>query len=488
VTTADTGEWQRPGQERPQEPPAPLGGKVRKALSWSFANMVVGRLGILLTGIIMARLLDPDDFGVFAVALVALTVMLSVNELGISRTLVRWQGDLDEIAPTAVSLSVISSGLTYAGVYAAAPWFASAMGSPEATGVLRLLCLAILIDAVTAVPVAKVTRQFRQGLRMFSDFTTLAVSVGIQIWLAVAGYGAWSLAWGRLGGNVVGALILVIMAPGGISLGWDKAKVKELLVFSLPLAASTLLTVGMLNLDKVVVGGLLDTATLGLYVLAFNLSSWPVNVFSMAVRRVSLAGFSQLTHDPTLLKSSFNRATTLLLAVTVPVCVLLGTLAEPAITFVYGAKWAAGAEALRWLALLGAVRVVTELAADYLVAVGRAAATMWLQGLWTAVLLPALALGAATGGLRGVGIAHAAVALVLVTPAFAVALHRAGLPLRPLAGSLARPLAGGAAAVAAVGFVLWLVDGTFAVLALGGLAGMAAYLPVVAPLRQMMRS
>lgn len=464
-----------------------LGSKVRRGLGWSFANMIVGRMGIFLTGVIMARLLTPEDYGVFAVALVALTALLSVNDLGIILSLVRWPGDLEEIAPTAATVSLLASLLAYAVCYLGAPWFAEVQGAPEATGVLRLLCLAVVIDGFTAVPSAVLTRQFRQGQRMLSDFASLFVATGVQVWLALDGYGAWSLAWGRLAGNAVGAVLLLVMASGGFRFGWEAARAKALLRFSLPLVGSTVLTFAMLNLDKMVVGALLDTTALGLYTLAFNLSSWPVNVFSKAVRRVSLAGFSQLTDDPPGLRSAFNRSSGLLLAATLPVCVLLGTLAVPAITFVYGPQWEAGADALRWLSVLGAVRVLGELAYDYLIALGRSAATMWLQGLWTAALLPALAGGALTAGLAGVGIGHAVVALLVVCPAIAWTLHRAGHPPLGLLVHLLLPLAGGAVLAAVSLAVDWLVDGTFVVLALSGVLGGLAYLGVIAPMRHMLR-
>jgi len=84
--------------------------------------------------------------------------------------------------------------------------------------------------------------------------------------------------------------------------------------------------IAMLNVDYVVVGRVLGPVALGLYLMAFNLSSWPVNVFSFAVRRVSLAGFSRLQSDHARLKSAFARSGALLMAATIPVCALLATL------------------------------------------------------------------------------------------------------------------------------------------------------------------
>ncbi|HKE99800.1 MAG TPA: lipopolysaccharide biosynthesis protein [Actinomycetes bacterium] len=465
--------------------PGALGSLVRKGLSWSFLNTIIGRAGTVLVGIVLARLLSPEDYGVFAVALVALNALLAMNELGVSLAIVRWPGELERIAPTVTTLALAGSVGLYGLCFVAAPWLATAMGAPEATGVLRLLCAGVVIDGATAVPAALLTRTFRQGRRMVADFTSFGISTVLSIWLAVAGYGAWSLAWGRLAGNGVAAVLFVLLAPARFRPGFDAAQARRLLAFGLPLAGSSLLVFAMLNVDYVVVGSLLGPVALGFYLLAFNLSSWPVNVFSVAVRRVSLAGFSRLVEDPGRLRSSFARSLGLLMTATLPVCVLLGLMADPLVRFVYGDRWAPAAGALRWLALLSAARVAAELAYDLLVAVGRSRSTLWLQGAWTLALIPVLALGARLAGISGVAAGHAAVALLLVVPAFAVSLARVGIGPRALGAELTRPLLGSIVVAACCLVALALPSGPFLQLAVAGASGLGAYAAlVVFPLRR----
>jgi O-antigen/teichoic acid export membrane protein len=464
--------------------PGALGTLVRKGLGWSFLNTVVGRVGTVLVGIVLARLLTPEDYGVFAVALVALNALLSMNELGVSLAIVRWPGELERIAPTVTTLSLAGSAVLYGLCFTAAPWLAGTMGAPAATGVLRLLCAGVLIDGATAVPAALLTRTFRQGRRLLADFTSFGVSTAVSVGLALGGYGAWSLAWGRLAGNGVAALLFLLLAPARFRPGFDAGQARRLLAFGLPLAGSSLLVFAMLNVDYMIVGSLLGPVALGFYLLAFNLSSWPVNMFSAAVRRVSLAGFSRVADDRDRLQRGFDRSLGLLMAATVPVCVLLAVMADPLVRFVYGDRWAPAAEALRWLAVLGAARVAAELAYDLLVAVGRSRATLWLQSAWTLTLIPVLAAGAHLDGIRGVAAGHAAVALLLVVPAFAVVLARAGIRLGPLAAGLARPLAGGVLVAGCGLAALLLVDGAFLQLALAAGTGLAAYAAVIAPLRR----
>jgi len=465
-----------------------LGGKVRRGLVVSLLNTLIGRAGTIVAGIVLARLLVPEDFGVFAVGMVVLAGVLSLNELGVSLALVRWPGDPHRIAPTVTTISMVSSGLLYIACYVGAGPFSSALGAPGATGVVRLLCLSVLIDGLTATPAQLLTREFRQGSRLVVDLTTFALSTGLTLGLAAAGAGAWSLAWGRLVGNLVGGVLLFCFVRSWPRLGFERGLARELLAFGLPLAGASLMLFTMLNVDYIVVGSMLGPIALGFYLLAFNLSSWPVNVFSVSVRRVSLAAFSRLQDRPADLAAALSRSVTLLSAVTLPVCALLGLLAEPLVTTIYGQRWEPAAAALRWLAVLGLVRVLTELLYDYLVAVGRSRSTLVLQGLWTGLLLIALPIGAATGRIGAVALGHALVGALIVLPAYGFAVVRLGTPARLLLAPLVRPLVGTALLGAAVLGVRATTEPGFVQLVLAGTAALAAYLPFAMPLRHLLRT
>ena len=461
--------------------------KVSRALGLSLLNTAIGRVGTVITGIVLAHILAPADFGAFAVALVALNALLSINELGVSLALVRWPGNPRDIAPTVTTISIASSAVLFVICWFAAPEFALQLGSPGATGVVRLLASSVLIDGATAAAAQFVNREFRQGTRLVVDFSNLALSTGITVVLALLGCGAWSLAVGRLVGNGLTAVLLFRLIDLWPRPGFDRKQARELLRFGLPLAGASLLVVGMLNVDYVVTGHILGVVALGLYLQAFNLASWPVNMFSTVVRRVSLAAFARVQDDPVRREAVLARLAALLMAATLPVCALLGLLALPIVTTLYGHVWADATGALEFLVILGAVRVAAELGYDYLVALGHSRRTMWLQAGWLAALVVCLPIGAHLDGIRGVGEAHAAVALFLVLPAFVLAVRATGVPVALLGRAVVRPLLGCALLVVVVLTVRWNTSPGLVRLVLGGVLGMAVYVPVVWPLRRLLR-
>lgn len=463
-----------------------LGSRVGRGAAWGLLTNLTLRLGSLLSGIVVARVLSPADYGVYAIGLVALTLLQSFNELGVSLALVRWQQDVRRIAPTVMTIALTSSSLLYCATFLAAPAYCGAMGSPDAVGVLRLMCLSVIIDGLATVPLGLINRQFLQRRRFIGDAATFVTTSSVTITLALSGAGPASFAWGRVVGGLVAVSVYTALSPIRVRPGWDRTQVPPLLRFGLPLAGASLLVLSISNVDNLIVGWQTTPAELGRYLMAFNQASWPLLVFAEAARRVSLAGFSRLVDQPSALARSFSRGLALLMTATVPVCTLLVGYAEPLLRALYGDRWAAAATALPILALLGLARVGLFVCYDLFVALGRSRLLIGLHALWLVVLVPALVIGTRVDGIRGAAVAHVLVAGFLVVPAFGLALHRLGM--RPLAAVAAcgRPLLGGALVLATALLVRSTITGSWPQLLVGGPVALFAYAPVVWPMRQLL--
>ena len=409
-----------------------------RALGLNLVNTMVSRLGTLAIGIALARILGPEEFGTFAVALLALLAVLSFSELGVSLAIVRWPGSPREIAPTVATISMLSSIVFCVVSVAAAPWFCEVMGAPDATSVVRVLAFSVIISGAVAAPAALLQREFRAGRRMLIDQVSNWLGAIVSIVTAVGGMGAMSLGVGRLAGATAGAVLFIWSEP--VRFGWNRKIARKLLKFGLPLAGSSIVVFSVKYVDQFVVGSVIGPVALGFYVLAFNLSSWPIAVFSQPVREVSPAAFARLQHDPSALRSAFIVSLGLLTAVTLPVCLVLTGAADPLIAMVYGLAWTPSAAALGWLGVLAGVRIVFELVYDYFVVLGSTRVVFTVQLVWLIALVPALYVGAHLAGIAGAAAAHVCVALFVVLPLYLVELRRAGIAWRPLAAGVAVPL------------------------------------------------
>lgn len=438
--------------------------------------MAVGRFGTLAIGVLIARLLGPGEFGAYAVAMVALLAVLSFNELGVSLAIVRWREDPALIAPTVNTISIaMSVVLTTAAIFAA-PAFASAMGAPSAAILVQLLSLCVLIDGVVATPAALMQRLFRQDQRIIADQVNVWVGAAVSVGLALSGVGALSLVVGRLAGSILSALLFLRFSPLPYRLGLDRQYLRALLGFGLPLAGASMVLFVAGFLDQVLVGHVLGSVILGFYVLAGNLANWPLAMFSQPLRSVAPALFSRLQHEPVIMRDAFRRLLRPLGAAALPMCAVLSAAAPEIVRFVYGDVWLPAAQALRWLAVLTAFRILFEFFYDYLVVLGRGGVILRLQLVTIVALVPALLFGVHVSGINGAGVALVLVAGLVSTPIYLTEFHRAGIALSLLARATWLPFVVSLGCGLGALVIARLVPDTFLTLALDGflMAGAAA--------------
>lgn len=454
-----------------------IGRQAARGLRWSFAGTLVTKFGSFAMGLVLARLLSPDDFGVFAVALAAMAFVMHVNDVGLIAATVQWRGKLEDMAPTAAAMAMTVSIVVYGVFWFAAPAIASVAHAPEATGVIRLLTAVILVDGATAVRSAALMRTFRQDKLMVANLVGLVVNAAVAISLAASGAGPYSFAAGLVASFIVTGVIIFISAKLPLRIGFDRAIAKQLMVFGLPLAASLGIEAVLLNADYIIIGHLVGEIPLGYYLLAFNISTWALSVISSAVRYVSVAGFSRLSEvDSETLSAGVQRSVPILVTGLMPIASLTAALALPIVTVLYGDKWTPAAAVLPYLMILTVVRVLASFALDILMGAGATRSTLWVNLGWAVALVPALIFGTARGGIQGAAVTHAIVGVLVAVPVVLIALHRAGVRLAPIAPALARPVLASVLAGALAMIVAKAVGPSDLVkLLAGGTAGLIAY-------------
>jgi lipopolysaccharide exporter len=458
-------------------PDQELGGRVRRGLAWGLANSITMRLASLLLGIVLARLLTPEAFGVFAVALTVQTILLNLADLGMSADLIRSR-DWQRRAPTVASISLLSAGLLTVAMIVGAPVLASSLGSDQAAPVIALMSLSLVIAAAGVAPLATIQREFQQSRFFIIVATSFLVGGGLTVLLIVGfGWGAMALAVGKLVEQACTVGLQFTFTRTRPRFGFDRSVARSALAFGLPVAGANALSWLVLNVDYIVIGRAAGAVTLGFYVLAFTVSTGPVNALVQGVRNVALPGFSRL--DRSKSAENFVSSFALVLTAGLLVGVLLATLAIPIVTVVYGSNWLGSAGALGVLALFGAMRVVIDLAATFLIARGASKPVLFIQVAWLFALVPAMVVGVNAGGLVGAGVAHLAVGFTVVLPAYTFALRRQSVSPLALLRVASPPLGAAALAAAAVWATTQATESSWQALVMGSLVGILVYLALL---------
>ena len=317
------------------------------------------------------------------------------------------------------------------------------MGDPGATDVVRVLILSVLVNGIVASPAALLQRDFREKTRLGIDQANVWIGAILSVLLALAGMGAMSLALGRLAGSLVSGAMFLAASPMPYRFGLDRSLLGPLLRFGLPLAGTSIIFFGVGYADQLTAGAILGSTALAFYVLAFNLSNWPVSILAQPLRRVAPAAFSALQLDRPGMNSAMTSIVVVLASATFPFILFLAGGAVPLVDFVYGEAWLTAASAISWLVIAATCKVFCDLAYDYLVVLGKSGTVFTVQAGSLLVLVPALMVGASWWGLGGLAAAQAAITGCVVLPLYIWQLRKNGLAIKAMLSKIRLPLAAG---------------------------------------------
>ena len=470
-----------PSDEERQE--GERGGLARVAVggvAWHGLSYLLGKLLVLVSTAILARVLTPEDFGVVGLALVFVMYADVVTDLGVAQALV-YLPEKRSTSDAALALALAFAALLVGSCLLAAPLVASFFDRPDITNMFRVLSLSLLFAAAGQVPDALLRRSLAFKKRLVAELVRASVQGAVSIGLALAGAGPWAIIYGYLIGHAFWSIALWIQSghrPSARFWRIEREDRKKLLAYGVPAAGNALLLSLVFNIDYLIIGRQLGSEALGYYTLAFRIPQMAIiNVFYV-LSGVAFPLFSRARDDPARLRRGYVTGMKLQTVYGVAAGAGMAVAAPLLITVIFGDKWQPSIVPLQALALYAAFRSLGIGAVDLYKAVGRPGVAATLSVVRLVVLAPALFI-AAGAGIDAVSWTQAAVALGLAIMMQVVATRFIELPLSQLALAFAPAIAAGiGVAAAAMAVRLWLpgpdIPRLVATVAAGGAGGLAA--------------
>jgi O-antigen/teichoic acid export membrane protein len=386
---------------------------LRSAYSWAtIGNFTKASLTFGLS-IVLARLLDPADFGMVGIVLVFLSVLTVVQDMGFGGAVVYFDetpGDLATYYVITVTAGAVMTGLAVL----SSPVLATFYDRPELTAILSALSLRLFLGGLRSVPLGLLRKQLR-----FLDIAAVeivaSVAAGvIAVVLAWKGAGVWSLVANGLAGATLQTLLMCRMAPLRWTLRPDRAVIRKALRWGLPQTGSTILWQAYTNVDVMIIGKMSGMASLGFYTYAMRLSRYISDQLLGVINQVSFPSFVSAKDDRPRLIRHWLSLVWLLALLNFPAAVAVALSAEDFVRVVLGEKWLPSAPLLRYLCFPAAVLSIQTTIAPLLSAQGRTDLNFRFSALNAVVVPVAVMTGCYLGGTHGV-----AIALCLVCPATA---------------------------------------------------------------------
>jgi lipopolysaccharide exporter len=423
------------------------GGSLFAGAAWMIAMRWVTRCIGLVSTVILARLLTPDDFGVVAIALLVVGLLETVSYLGVDLSLIKNRQAGREDFDSAWTIQLGQGALIAAVLLLSAPLVASFFNEPRAAAVVAVLAARPIIEALQNIGIVN----FRKDLDFAREFrfNLIAKVLGalIQLTAAVVFRNYWALVTGMLAAALVATVLSYAMHPYRPRL--SLARAGKIFSFSQWLLVARLGSYLSRRADEFLVGRLIGTSAMGGYRVVNELASAPTTEIIMPMRRALFPALAQFADD----NAAYQRTVAQTLGGVTVICVGLGVglacVAELVVPLVLGSKWLETIPIMRWLALLGTTTAIILVLEVPLWVADRTRLSALITWIELIVALPLLYAATVRWGIEGAAASRVLVS-VLMLPVAAVAVRSAcGVGLLPLLRAVVRPtLAGGVMAAA----------------------------------------
>lgn len=462
-----------------------LGARTARGVLWSVFSTGAGRALSVVSLALLARLLAPAEFGLFAFALLFLTYLETIGDLGTGMALIHWPGKREEAAQTTFVVSVGMAVVLFLSAQLLAPTVARFFHTPSGEPILRVLAVSVLIKGLGNTHDALCRKGLRFKARVVPELGLTVLKAAVAIPLALAGFGVWSLVWGQLAGVTVWTLALWRIVDWRPRWNWPSRTARSMFAYGRGIVALNVLAAIVHHVDAVIVGRWLGVAALGFYQLAYRI---PEMVIVLLVRQVSIVLFPALSSAHAAgasVRATYLAALRYASLLALPAGAVMVVLAGPLVRTVFGPQWAPAVPILQALGVYVSLRSIGTHAGDVLKATGRPGLLAGLALAKAAVLIPVL-VAAAPRGAVAVAVALAAITALTTLLDLAVVHRLEGIGWRQSLEAL-RPAALAAASVtlACTGWLRVAPAHSATATLLGGLATAAvAYgvaLRVVAP-------
>ena len=416
--------------------------------AWMIAARWAMRLIGLLSTIVLARLLVPEDFGIIAIAMIVVGLLETIAYAGVDLAVMRDGANSREHYDTAWTVQFIQGAIVAALLVAVAPLTATYFSEARATAVVQLMALRCLISGLQNIGIV----DFRRHLDFAKEFRftlyTKLLNFFVLVGAAYTFRNYWAMVLAMASGSVISVLLSYIMHPyrPRISL----ARVDEIWGFSQWLMISRIGSYLNSRSDSFCVGSVLGTSAMGSYHLASEFSTIPSSELVMPMRRALYPTLARYETDATNFAAAVLSSFAAIAALCLPMCSGLLSLAPELVRLVLGPKWLQIIPLVQLLAMYGIASALVLILEVPLWVKGRtnlSALQTWLE---LCLLIPLLWLLTHQYGSEGAAAARVAVAFLMV-PLMMVLVARTGCAqLWQFAMALWRPLVASIVMAAAV--------------------------------------
>jgi len=329
-----------------------------RGISWSGISQMVSQALQFVVKILLARLLVPEDFGILGMALVFTMFIETVNDVGMSVAIIQKKGITERHLSTSFWVGLMLGTALFALAVFASPYIAAFFGEPLLRSIIAVLSLSFIFGSFGIVHRTLLMKRIDFKKFAIIEIWTAGISGIVSLFLAVVGYGVWSLVIGSVMASLGSSVLLWVLCPWRPSMILDRESFLDLFGYGKNAMGAQILGYIDSNIDYFLIAKLLDATSLGLYTLAFQMAVFPFRRISRIIGRVTFPAFSAIQDDDEQIRLGYLKTLRYSSLMTFPMLAGLAVVAPVFIPVAIGENWVPMVMPLQILSVYGILKSV----------------------------------------------------------------------------------------------------------------------------------
>jgi O-antigen/teichoic acid export membrane protein len=379
-------------------------------INWNFIKTYSKSVINIVVGIVLARILPPEDFGLLGMVVVFTGLADLFATMGMGASIIKFKDLTYNHICVGTTFTVLLGFLVF-GIF----WFLSDFISifynePRLTDIIQVLSIIFILKGITTVSYGLIVKEidFKTILKIELSGFLFGYSL-ISITLALLGFGVWSLVFGRLATAIFTSIFTLIKKPPKLRPMFKKKEFLDLFSFGAGVSLSKFINYTANNIDYLIIGKFLSPFLLGLYQKSYNLMTQPIMQISSGIYNVLFPAFAEVQDDVQKLKTGYLRTLQTVVFLLFPILVAMIVCGKYIILGLFGPNWEGAVDVFKILVFAGFFRSTLSYSGAIAHATGKVYNEVGQQLIYVSVLVVGIFYGVQYG-IEGVG---AAVVLAL---------------------------------------------------------------------------
>lgn len=344
---------------------------VKRGLAWGYAERWGNKLISLAIFVLLTRLLEPSHIGLVAFAKVFIDYLDMLGAQGLSIAIIqRYQVESRHLN-TAFWINIISGLCLSLALVLSSPYIEELFSIPNLADIIGALSIVIIINSLSRVQVAILTRSQKFSHLALRGFLSTIFGGGIGVYLAISGFGVWSLIFQQITAEIIGLIVLWILSPWRPAFRFDLVSAKEIYVFASKVAVEAQVLFFSKRMDEMLIATLLGTTMLGYYGVAKRIFMVLVELFYSVLSGVLVTVMSRIQNNHILVFDMAKRVSMYVGVVAFPVFLSGVVMHKEIINLFFGATWSLSAIPFAILMASGIFMLAPNVLHPFFYSIGR---------------------------------------------------------------------------------------------------------------------